>query len=129
MASLVLATVERTSLSDKLKADVDGGVLKIYTGASPGPNSAATGTLLATFTIPTGSSANGVYTFGSFSPATAVADGVAGYFRILKSGGSVVVCDGDVAASGATMNLNNTSIVNGQQVSITSVALTVPAGS
>ena len=128
MASLVLATVERSSESDKLKTDTDGGILKIYTGTSPGPNSAPTGTLLVTFTLGTGSSANGIVTLGTPSPAQAVADGLAGYFRIFKANGTTVVCDGDVGVSGATLNLNNPQIANGQTVSITAAALTVPPG-
>lgn len=128
MASLVLATVERQSMGDKLKADTDGGVLKLYTGTSPGPNSAPSGTPLVTFNLGTGSSSNGIVTLGTPNPAQAGADGLAGYFRIFKSGGSVYVCDGDVGVSGATLNLNNPNITNGQTVSITAAALTVQPG-
>jgi len=130
MASCVLATVERTSLANALNTDIGGGSLKIYTGSSPGPNTGATGTLLVTLTLPAAggnSVSNGVITLGAITNQNAVAGGTAGYARVLTSGGATV-CDLDVGTSGASVNLINLSIANGQPVSITSATFTVPAG-
>jgi hypothetical protein len=132
MASCVLATTERTSLATQLNTDIGGGSLKIYTGSSPGPNTGASGTLLVTLTLPAAvgnSVASGVITLGSIAQANAVNGGTAGYGRILASNGTTVVMDLDVAmGSGGSINLVNTNIANGQPVSITSAAITVPAG-
>lgn len=131
MASCVLATQIRTDLATALNNDLDGGTLKLYTGTSPGPNSGATGTLLVTLNLPAKTSntvANGVITLGSIAQQNAALGGVAGYGRILKSDTSVVM-DLDVAmGSGGSINLVNTNIAAGQPVSITSAAITVPAG-
>jgi len=136
-ASWVISTVQRTWLAHDntsgggLNEVVNNGYLKIYTGSSPGPNNSPTGTLLVTLTLPAKASnsvANGVLTFGSIAQQNAVADGAAGYFRIFRSDGSTCVGDGDVGASGASINLNTTSIVSGGPVSITSLTIAVPAG-
>lgn len=131
MASCVLATQIRTDLATALNNDIDGGSLKLYTGTSPGPNSVATGTLLVTLTLPAKASntvSNGVITLGAIAQQNAGNGGVAGYGRILESGGSTVM-DLDVAmGSGGSINLVNTNIAAGQPVSITSAAITVPAG-
>jgi hypothetical protein len=125
-ASLVLPTVERTSLATALNTDVSSGKLKIYSGAYD------TGTLLVSLTLPASGSnsvANGVLTFGAITQQNATQDGTAAYFKIFKSDDATEVCHGDVGTSGATINLNTTSIVSGGPVSITSASLTVPAGS
>jgi len=129
--SFVLATVQRTALANDLNTDRNSGVLKIYSGASPGPNAAATGTLLGTFTLPASGSntvANGVITFGAISNVLAVAAGTAGYGRFLKSDGTTVVGDGNCGTATTTIVLSTTSITNGAVLSITSATMTVPAG-
>ena len=47
----------------------------------------------------------------------------AAWFRLATSAG-VTICDGDVGTSGATLNLNTTSIVTGGPISITSFTFT-----
>ena len=129
--SLVLATVERTSLATALNTDIGGGTIKIYSGSSPGPNSGASGTLLSTHTIPAAGGntvASGVITLGTMTDATAAGSNTAGYARIATSGGAVI-CDVDVGTASATIILNTTTIVSGGPVHITSATLTVPPGS
>lgn len=131
MASFVIATATQNALANKINDDLDDGYIRIYTGTSPGPNEAATGTLLATLTLPDKASnnvSNGVLTFGSIGQVNAGATGTAGYFRLVKSDGTTVYADGDVGTSGATLNLNTTSIVSGGPVAITAFSITVPAG-
>ena len=131
MASLVLATPIRTDFANKLNDEVDGGYLRIYTGSSPGPNNAATGTLLVEFALPAKASntvANGILTFGTIASANAGAVGTMGYFRIFKTDGTTAVLDGDVAIASATLNLSALTTAIGGPVNITSFTLTVPAG-
>ena len=128
--SFVITTVKRTALANALNDDLDGGKLRIYSGASPGPNSAATGDLLADFTLPakaTNTVANGVLTFGAIANVNAAISGTAGYFRFLKSD-LTVIADGNVALSAATLNLSSLALVSGNPVSITAFTITVPAG-
>jgi hypothetical protein len=67
-----------------------------------------------------GTDSNGTITLSSVTSATAVATGTASFFRIFKADGTTVVMDGSVGTSSADMILNNTSVVTGQTVSITS---------
>ena len=125
MASLVLATAERTALATQLATDLSAGHLKIYSGTYD------TGTLLADLTLPSMSGANvsnGVLTFPSITQVNAGETGTAAYFKLQKADGTTEVCHGDVGTSGATINLNTLSIVDGGPVAITSAAITVPAG-
>jgi hypothetical protein len=125
MASFVLPTSERTSLANKLNDDLDAGHLKIYSGAYD------SGTVLADLTLPAKANntvANGVLTFGAITQVNASASGTAAYFKLFKADGTTEVAHGDVGTSGATINLNTTAIVSGGPVSITSAAITVPAG-
>lgn len=131
MASFVIASGIQNDLANKMNDDLDGGKLQIYSGASPGPNQAATGVKLAELTLPgkaSNSVANGVLTFGAIASQNALADGTAGYFRMTKADGTTVVCDGDVSTSGASLNLNTTAIVSGGPVNVTSFSITAPAG-
>ena len=60
--------------------------------------------------------------------ANAGASGTASGRRFFKSDNTTAVADCDVGTSGATVNLQNTSINSGQNVSLTSGTITVPAG-
>jgi len=125
MASFVLPNAERSSLATKLNDDVDTGYLKIYSGTYD------TGTLLVSLPLPAKASnsvVDGVLTFGSITQQNATATGTAAYFKLFKTDGTTEVAHGDVSTSGATINLNTTSIVSGGPVAITSAAITVPAG-
>jgi len=131
-ASFVLATATRTALAADATGGggmnelVNNGVLKIYSGTYD------TGGILVSLTLPAKASnnvANGILTFGTIAQANATATNTAAYFKIFKSDGTTEVAHGDVNTSGATLNLNTTSIVNGGPVSITSFTITVPAGS
>jgi hypothetical protein len=121
---------------------IDGGnaagTLKLYTGSQPtNPDTSASGTLLATFTLSStafGSSSNGVATLaGTPLTTTGVADGTAGWFRVATggTGGTGAVFDGTVTATGGggTIELNTTTISNGVTVEITSGTFTMPVGS
>lgn len=122
-----------TQLSDELRnarADANtakvgnAGLLKIYAGAVPANVAAGVGTLLSTHTLgtPFAPAASG----GVLSPtvpadATAVASGLATYYRVTTSGGTHHI-QGTVGegGSGADLILNDTDVVSGGPVHIIS---------
>lgn len=123
------------SLANTLADAIDtalgnAGTIKIYTGTQPATaDTAASGTLLATFTLGSpgfGAASGGVITL-SGTPLTVAASntGTAGWFRMATSGGSSIL-DGSVGTSGNQINLNTTSITSGVNVTITSGTITMP---
>lgn len=128
------ASAEADAFSDLL----DNGYVRIYdsTGGTGQPATVDTAiggqVLLAElrFANPaSGAAVNGVVTFSALTAdSSANADGTATWFRAFKSDGSTAVWDGSVSTSGATMNLNTTSIVAGAEVSVTSATYTVNKG-
>jgi hypothetical protein len=102
-------------------------LLRIYDGTRPARGGTAT-TLLAELTCgatfaPAASA--GVLTLNAITQdSSANASGTATWFRIVQSGGSNFVLDGDVGTSGSDLNLTTTTIVSGQPVSVTSFVIT-----
>lgn len=130
-----LATAVRNAAADAVAARFDAGAgaatIEIRTGAKPAnPQAAATGTLLATFTLNDpawGAAVTGVATL-DVSPAistTAVAAGTAGWFRAKDSAGATVV-DGTAGTSGTDMILTNAVISNGQVLNLILGTMTQP---
>lgn len=108
-------------------------ILSIYNGTQPAnPDTALSGnTLLATATCNAtqfGTVSGGVLTASAISAGSGQAGAGTGttatFFRLFKSDGTTAVLDGTVGTSGADLNLNNTSIANGQTVTISSFTLT-----
>ena len=135
MAVLRLSTTARNALANAIKTAIDagsaGGTIKIYDGSQPAtPQDAPTGSnhLLATLTFgdPSfGTAAVGVITANAIAQVNAALTGTAAWARIADSDGTAIM-DVDVGTSGATINLNTTSIVSGGPVSITSATITMP---
>lgn len=121
-----------------ITALLNGGFLKIYTGAQPADaNQTVTGTLLVTLNLnatafgastAAGSPGSRIVTAtaGAIVSGTAVATGTAGYFVLYKSDGTTVVAMGSVAASGADLNLSSVSIVSGGSVAVSAFTITSP---
>lgn len=122
--ALTIRGAAQNARLDLLTDYLDGGTIEIRTGSRPtSPDDAATGTLLATLTLPTpsfGAASSKSATVGSIATVTAAATGTAGYFRAKSSGGTAYV-DGavGVTGSGAELELDSTSITSGQDVDIT----------
>lgn len=124
---------------DAVAALCNGGSLKIYSGSQPTDANTAIGaqTLLATLTLSatafaassaSGSAGSKVVTATANTitdDSSADATGTAAWFRVLKSNGTSIVFDGSVGTSGSDLNLASTSIVTGEDVSVTSFTITL----
>lgn len=105
-------------------------LLRIYSGSRPA-TAGSTTTLLAQLTCNATfapSASGGVLTLNAISSAlSAAATGTATWFRIVKSDGTTHVMDGSVstvAAGTGDMRLDDTSIVLGGTVAISSAVIT-----
>lgn len=133
--ALSLATSARTAMCDALVDLLDAGsgagTMQIRTGTKPAtPNTAATGTLLATVTLVDpafGAASSGVATLADPGAVTAVADGTAGWFRALDSTGAAVF-DGTVTATGGggDLTLATTTVTIGLSIDVTGGTVTMP---
>lgn len=133
-----LATSEAVSNAavDALVAILDShaspAYVEIRSGTRPANVAAsATGTVLATFTLADpsfGAAAARVATCDTTPDisATAAATGTATWARAY-TGGGVGVFDGDVGTSGSVWNIDTTSIVSGQTVTLVDGTITGPA--
>ena len=108
-------------------ANLNSGFIKIYTGSQPAVNGAVTGTLLVTLTFGAtafaGSTATGgvvTATANSITSGTAGNTGTAGYHALVKSDNTTVVATGTCGTSGSDLNMNTTSIINGNTVACSS---------
>lgn len=133
-----IPTASRNAAADAVVDRVDlgsgAGTMEIRSGSQPASaNDAASGTLLATVTLPDpafGSASSGAAAINDPGPVTGVAAGTAGWFRI-KDSDSNTVMDGSVGASGsgADLELATTTISVGLTVDITGGGtITMPAG-
>ena len=111
------------------------GRIEVRTGAQPAVNGAVTGTLLATFTVQdpswpasaaTGSGAAATLNGLPITDAAADATGTAGYGVMMDSTGAIVLT-GDVTVNGGggVFEIDNTSIVTGQEVQLTGADFTL----
>lgn len=122
------------ALVDLVDAGAAAGTIKVYTGSQPtNPDTAASGTLLCTFTLADpafGAASAGVADLDADPDlsTTAVATGTAGWFRVADSDNNPVF-DGVCGTSGQQLNLNTTSITSGGTVTATLGTVTVPLGS
>lgn len=121
------------AIVDAIDAGAAAGTLAIRTGAAPtNTTDADSGTLLATLTFSDpafGAASNGVATASAITSDSNVDNsGTAAHFRIKDSDGTVVA-QGTVGTSGADINFNTVSFVAGGTAAISSLTVTVPAGS
>lgn len=124
-------TAVRNAQLDALSTQIGASArLRIYSGTRPANANTAitTQTMLVELTCNAtafaAAASGGVLTANAISNGTAAANGTASFFRLWQSNGTTAIMDGDVAASGADLNLNNTSIATGQTVSVTAFTIT-----
>lgn len=126
MATEIDTDVRNVAL-DAIADEFDGGTLKIYSGAQPAsPNDAASGTLLATITLPTpafgAAAAGSVAKNGTWQDTSADASGTAGWAR-LESADGVHRIDADVGEGAGSISLDDTAIVAGGTVTVSSFSI------
>jgi hypothetical protein len=138
MAVLRLATSARNAAASAVVGLLDAGpaagTIQIRSGAMPAtPQTAATGTLLATVTLAdpaAGAAATGVATISDPAAVTGVADGGAFPYwaRFLDSTGAAVMdCDVTATGGGGSITLS-AQIVTGVTVDIGAITYTQPQG-
>lgn len=122
------------TMTTQLDAGAGAGLVNVYSGAQPASaDIAATGTLLATFTLndPSfGGSAAGMITL-DVSPAvttTGLAAADAGWFRATDSTGATVM-DGSVTVTGGggDLTMSTITVSVGLTLQLTSGTITTPA--
>jgi hypothetical protein len=109
-----------------LDAGAGGALFRIYDGVRPATGGAVT-TLLAELTMSVTSfpaAAAGTMTANAIADDTSAnATGTATWFRMVDSDLNFVM-DGDVATSGADLNVNTDAIVAGINVAVSSMVIT-----
>jgi len=129
-----LSTDTRNKACDAIVDDFDAGsgaaTIAIRTSTQPtNVGDADTGTLLATLTFSDpafGNSATGTATASAITSDTnAAASGTAGHFRCKDSAGNIV-CDGTCGQGSGDLSFDNSAIVAGGTVAISSFTVTVP---
>lgn len=133
-----LAALGRQTVINALAATLNSGALRIYSSDSADPDSAATGTLLAelafgstAFQSATDDGTNASCVANAITQdASANASGTAAHWRAFNSSGTMVL-KGTVSGTGGggELQLNNTSVVAGGIVSISSMTVRAPQGS
>lgn len=132
MATSIDATA-RTAVVDAIVDLLDSGEVEIRTGSAADPDSAATGTILATISLAAtafnAASDNGTTATataqGTLEDTNAANGGTAGHFVAKQSGGNVLLT-GTVTGTGGggDMELNTTTIEAAGTVTITSWTVT-----
>ncbi len=111
---------------DSIDATFNSGTLTIRTGTAPGAGSAATGTVLATLTLPVdafNAAATRQKTItASFQDTSADATGTAGHWRLVNSGATRVL-EGSVGVGSGELQLSTLSIIAGGTVTVTAFTL------
>jgi len=129
--AIQLSVAVRNARLDAIEATTGtGALLELRTGAKPANCAAAdAGTLLAQMTLPTdwmAAAASGTVALAGTWQVNASGDGDAAHFRIKDSGDTTCHLQGTVTATagGGDLELDNVTLANGQQVTITGFTLT-----
>ena len=127
--AIQLAVSTRNARLDAIETDLGADpILEIRSGAQPADCAAAdSGTVLASMPLPSdafAAAANGSKAkSGTWEDPTGDAAGTAAHFR-LKTSGGVCKLQGSVGQGTGDLQLDNTNIAVGQQVTITAFTLT-----
>lgn len=139
MAVLRLSTTARDAAANAVVDLLDVGTtnpsgrLLIYSGAIPAtPQTAATGTLLATVALAApaaGAPAAGAATITDPAAVTGAAAGTAGYGRFVnRDNAAVMDCDITATGGGGAIELSTTTISVGVTVDMGAITYTQPQG-
>jgi hypothetical protein len=130
--AIQLSAAVRNARLDAIETTIGAtAVLKIRTGSAPANVAAsATGTVLATLTLPSdwmaAASSGSKALSGSWADSSADNTGTAAHFEICASDGTTRHMQGTVTATGGggDMTVDSTSFTSGQAFSVTSFTLT-----
>ena len=130
--TIQLSVAARNGRLDAIETELGASpILKIRTGSAPADCATAdSGTVLATLNLPSdamaAASSGSKAKAGTWQDASADASGTAAHFRLYKTDGTTCVLQGTVTATGGggDMEIQNTSINAGQQVTVTAFTLT-----
>lgn len=127
------STAVRNNWGDNFETSVGTAPkLQLRTGAPPATCATAdSGTLLNEIALPSdwlSAGASGTKSLLGTWQANSVAAGTVGHYRIKDTAGTTCHEQGTVTATGGggDMTVDNVSIANGQQVTVTAYALTMP---
>lgn len=124
------STTVRNARLDAIESAIGAAPkLLLYTGSIPANcAAAATGTLLATLTLPSdweaNASAGAKAIAGGPWSGTASAAGTAGYFRIMDSTNTTCHIQGTVGQGSGDLSFDNNVLANGQNIQITAFSIT-----
>lgn len=108
----------------------NGGSVEIKSGATPDIDSAPTGTVLVTFTLPNpafNAASNRASSLNAVNPVTASVANTGGTVHyVLKNSGGTIMRSGTAGVSGADMILNTLNWSIGDDVSITAWTTSQP---
>lgn len=128
--AIQLSTTVRNARLDAIETAIGASpILRIRTGEPPVNCAAAdSGTVLVEMELPSdwmGAASNGSKALSGTWQASAEATGTAGHFRIYDSGDTTCHIQGTVTMSGGggDLELQNTSIAEGQSVTIVSFSI------
>lgn len=111
---------------DGIDSVFNSGTLTIRTGSAPGAGNAATGTILATITLPAdafnAASSRTKTKAGTWEDVSADNGGTAGHWRLVNSGGTRVM-EGSVGVGSGELQLSTLTFVAGGNVTITAFTL------
>lgn len=130
--TLQFSVAVRDARLDAIEANAGASaILRFRSGSVPANCAAAdTGTVLATLNLPSdwmaAASGGSKAKAGTWQDPTADAAGTIGHFRIYRSDGTTVVMQGTVTATsgGGDLEVDNTSVAVGQQVTVTTFSIT-----
>lgn len=121
----------RSHQANQVGDTYSGGTLEIRSGSQPAdPDSAASGTLLATIDLPSPaftSASNGVISMDNTWSGSTVATATAGWGRFKNAAGNMNM-DVSVGESATDLIIDDDAIVSGGIVTVTSFTFTVPDG-
>lgn len=124
------AAVANLMLDAGIGVLADSGKLRVYDGTQPtnGGDAITTQNLLVEFTLNTDafpSASSGLLSANAIGSGTSGHSGTAAWFRIVKSDGTTVLCDGSVGASGCDLN-GSTTIVSGNVYAVSALIINHP---
>lgn len=128
--SLQYSTTVNNGRLDSIETTIGTSpIMKIRTGSAPANCAAsATGTVLATLTLPSdwmaAASSGAKAKSGTWQDTSADNTGTAGWFEILDSGGTTRHIQGTVGIGSGDLQVDNTSFASGQSFTVTAFTIT-----